>query len=340
MSDTPREPDASLGGNAVDQGARAAEVEIQTEDDVIETLRAQLAGLEEETAKERQERETAERARRDAEARARDAESRAQQADQSARQGRQESERATAQAQLDLIKTTLASHEGEMTSLEAAYASAQAEGDFAASAKVQRQMAVLGGRIAQLETGRDALDQRIKTAPAADSAGDGGQQQLSPAERKEAFIRNQPSRIQEWLRGPHGERYFNDRELQQDVAAAARAAQRQGVAVDSDEYIAFVEERVGLRQPSANADNRQQQTNGQQQNARGRDPDDGRRMTTAPAGGSTAGSVRSNADGSTSVYLTPMEKEMARRQDMTDAEYARHKRDLMNEGLIGPGARR
>lgn len=336
MSDTPREQDPSLGGDAVDQSARAIDIEnIPTEDDVIESLRQQLADRESDTAKERQEKETAERARRDAEARARDAEARAQQADQSARQSRQASERDTAQAQLDLIKTTLASHEGEMTSLEAAYASAQAEGDFTASAKVQRQMAVLGGRIAQLETGRDALDQRMKATP----ADDGQQQQAQPsdADRKEAYIRTMPSKVQDWLRGPNGERYFSDRGFQQKIAAAAAYASNvKSMDTNSDQYIEFIETEVGLRQaPAANS-----QANGQQSNGRGRDADDGRRMTTAPAGGATGGSVRQNPDGTTGVHLTAGEMSMAKTLGMTNSEYARHKRDLEKEGLIGPNARR
>lgn len=334
MSDTPREPDLSLGGGAVDQAARAAELEIQTDDDVIETLRRQLEERESESAAEKEKREAAERRAADADRRSRDAEARAQQADQAARQTQQSSERATAQAQLELIKTTLASHEGEMTALEAAYASAQAEGDFAASAKVQRQMAVLGGRIAQLETGRDQLDLRIKAAPEDDGQ---QQQQASDADRKEAYIRTMPSKVQDWLRGPNGDRYFNDRSFQQKIAAAAAYAQNvKSISPESDQYIEFIETEVGLRPPPA----QNQNGNGQQQNVRGRDPDDGRRMTTAPAGGSTAGSVRSNADGSTSVYLTSEEKDMARRMGVSEAEWAREKAAALKANQIGPGARR
>lgn len=332
MSDTPREPDPSLGGAAVDQGARAAEIEIPTEDDVVETLRQQLAALEEQGSEkdkaldaEKQRVASAERARQDAEARAR-------QADQQARQTQHQSERSTAQAQLDSVKNALSAHESEMTSLEAAYASAQAEGDFAASAKVQRQMAVLGGRIAQLETGRDALDQRIK----ATRADDGGQQQQpSEYDRKEAYIRTMPAKVQTWLRGSNGDRYFNDPDFQQKVASAASYAQNnKGIAPDSDQYIEFIETEVGLRQaptPPANSGGAA---------PRGREPDDGRRMTTAPAGGSTAGSVRSNSDGSTTIYLTPDEKDMARRMGVPENEWAREKAAALKANQIGPNARR
>lgn len=340
MSDTPREPDASLGGNAVDQGARAAEVEIQTEDDVIETLRQQLADRDAETAKERQERETAERARRDAEARARDAEARAQQADHAARQTQQVSERATAQAQLDAVTNALESQKGQMGRLKAAYASAMAEGDFTKAGDLQEQMSIVGAKIVQLETGRDALDQRIKAAPTGDSAGDDRQQQPSEADRKEAYIRTMPPKVQDWLRGPIGDRYFSDRAFQQKIAAAAAYAQNvKSISPDSDQYIEFIETEVGLRQAPAQ---NQQTTNGQQP-ARGRDPDaadGGRRMTAAPAGGSTAGSVRSNADGSTSVYLTGEEKDMARRMGVSEAEWAREKAAALKANQIGPNARR
>lgn len=335
MSDRPREPDPALGGSAVDQAARQQTIIVETdpvvpdEEDVVETLKRQLEQLEGSNAEDKKGRETAERARQDAERRASDAEARARQADQHARQASQDSQRSTAEAQLDSVKNALAAHESKMTALEGDYAAASAEGDFAKSAKVQREMAVLGGRIAQLESGRDALEIRIKEPPA-DTARQ-ADQQPSDQDRKESFIRGQPPRVQDWLRSDKGARYFSDNEFQRKVAAAASFAQSvKGISIDTQDYIDYIEEQVGLRQAAPPAQ--------QQQPPAGRNAED-RRMTTAPAGGSTGGAVRSNADGSTTIYLTPDEKATARREGMTDVEYARHKRDLINEGLIGPGAR-
>jgi hypothetical protein len=49
--------------------------------------------------------------------------------------------------------------------------------------------------------------------------------------------------------------------------------------------------------------------------------------------------VRRNPNGTIDVYLTREEKEQARRDGVSEAEWAKNKRDLINEGLIGPGAR-
>lgn len=338
MSDRPREPDPALGGSAVDQAARQQTIIVETEapppaeEDVVETLRRQLEQLEGSQAEKDKALADERRARSDAERGRQDAENRARQADQHARQASQDSQRNTAEAQLDSVKNALAAHESKMTALEGDYATASSEGDFAKSAKVQREMAVLGGRIAQLESGRDALEQRIKEPPV--DTGRQAQQQPTEQEGREAFIRGQPPKVQDWLRSQNGERYFNDRAFQQKVAAAASFAQNvKNIAPDSQDYINYIEEQVGLREAAAPPP--AQNTPAP---AAGRNAED-RRMTTAPAGGSTGGAVRSNADGSTTVYLTSGEKEVARREGLTDAEYARHKRDLLNEGLIGPGAR-
>lgn len=333
MSDIPREPDPSLGGNPVDQGARTEDIAIQTEDDVIETLRAQLEDLRGSVAEKDKAVEEERRRAAEADRQRRDAEARAQQAATEARQTQHVSERATATAQLDAVKNALESQQSSLTGLKAAYAAAMAEGDFAKGADIQAEMATTGARIVQLELGRDELDKRIKTAPE-----ETPQAPQSDYERKEAYIRTMPSKVQDWLRGANGERYFNDRGFQQKVAAAASYAQNvKSIDPNSDRYIEFIETEVGLRQAAAESPTAAQPGGAP---ARGRDPDDARRMTAAPAGGSTAGSVRSNADGSTSVYLTPDEKDMARRMGVSESDWAREKAAAIRANQIGPNARR
>ncbi len=101
-----------------------------------------------------------------------------------------------------------------------------------------------------------------------------------------------------------------------------------------------MEEQVGLRQPAADdqqpprRDDRAPSAPGQ-----GRTADAGQRMTAAPAGGANDGSVRRLANGQIEVYLTREEKEQAARMGVPEADWAKHKRDLIAEGQIGPGAR-
>ncbi len=341
-----REQDPSLGGHAVDQGARAAEaltVEvIPTSDEVVEDLRAQMDELDKRDKEKDVELEAARR-RAEAADRARAAaENRAREADQSAREATEVAGRNVEEARLDAIKNALGTHEGHMAHLKGQLAVAMAEGDFAKTSDLQGEMAVLGGRMAQLEAGRDELDALIKTRPTGDAgrqADQRGPRELTQEQRKENFIQEQPSRIQDWLRSDKGSRYFTDTDFARKVAAAASYAQNiKNLPIDSQAYIDYVEEEVGLRErpppQEQRRDDRASSAPGQ-----GRAADAGARMTTAPAGGASEGSVRRNPNGTIDVYLTPGEKELARIQGFTDAEYAKNKRDLLAEGLIGPNAR-
>jgi hypothetical protein len=63
-------------------------------------------------------------------------------------------------------------------------------------------------------------------------------------------IRGQPKNIQDWLRSENGPRFFTDMDFQRRVTAAASDAQNvKGIAIDSPEYIPYIEEQAGLRQP-------------------------------------------------------------------------------------------
>ncbi len=334
-----REPDASLGGQAVDQSARAAELSVEiipTADEVVEDMRRQMDELDKQAKEKEAQLEAANNRASAADRARRDAESRAQNAEVAARQAEQTGQRSAEEARLDAVKNSLVTHQGQMTNLKAQHTNALAEGDFAKASDIQGEMAVIGGRIAQLESGAAELEVRVKT-PIPD-AGRQVQQQDSGDDRREAFIRQQPPRIQDWLRSDKGARYFTDAEFARKVAAAAGYAQNiRNLSIDSQAYLDYVEEQVGLREPAQTEpvrDDRQPSTPGQ-----GRTADAGQRMTTAPAGGANDGSVRRNANGTIDVYLTRDEKEQAARMGVPEAEWAKNKRDLMQEGLIGPGAR-
>lgn len=339
-----REPDATLGGQAVDQGSRSQDTNLTVEvvptaDEVVEDLRAQMADLDTrdkekdaELIRERDRAAAAERARVDAENRAR----RSEEARASAEQTGQRSVDA---AQLDSIKNSLTSHEAELTSLASKKAALNAEGNFEEAAKLDAQMAKLGGRIAQLEAGRDELDARVKAPPAADTGRQPDQQQPSADQQWDDYVRGQPPRVQDWLRSDNGRRFRTDPDFRNRVSAAAKfATDVRQIPASDPRYIEFVEEEVGLRQravPDTQAPRDDRQPSPPSQ---GRTADTGR-VITAPAGGSSAGSVRTLPGGQIEVYLTEGEREMGRRQGITDAELAAAKRDLLREGLIGPGAR-
>lgn len=336
-----REPnDSSLGGAAVDQSARNTQTDVErvvTDTEVIEDLKRQLAEKEERISQEATETQRA-RARADAEASARaDAEARARDAERLRQDAHVNSERSMARTQLDSLASTIESAHGQMANLKTAMVAANEAGDFAKAADIQADMALLGAKMVTLETGKAALEERVKTPePGADGrnvpgGGNEAPRQLTPSEQRVEFIQKQPPIVQAWLRGPHGERFFNDTEFRNQVAAAARDA---GAIynINSQQYLDHVEEKVGLRQPAGAA------AGGGAPPGGGRDPSGDGRMVSAPAGGASGGSVRTAPGGATEVSLSREEIEMAHRQGLSPGEYARYKKQLKDEGLIGPGA--
>lgn len=346
MSDAGNIRQDAPGANPVAQATRAQEnitvVEDEdnspTPEDVIEGLRKQIEELEGKSDSAAKRAEEEQRLRYDAEVARRQAEERASAAQAEAQRASQESQRSTSQAQLDAVSAALDARMGQLEAMQSALAKANADGEFEAAAKIQGEMTILGGEIATLKGGKATLEERVKTDPQDTGRQQQQQQQTpSPYEQREAFIRQRPPSLQNWLRGPNGDRFFNDRAFQARVIAAANFAEQvRGMSPADDGYVNYIEEQVGLRQPAANRDTGEVQQTSQ----RGRDADEGRRMTAAPAGGATGGSVRSNPDGSTTVRLTKSEMEIADSIGVSHAEYARQKKALIEENLIGPNARR
>jgi hypothetical protein len=325
----------------VDQKNREIEIVDEPIDDqsgIVEEMKRQLAELEERDRKredeikaERQRASDAQRAREAAEARARDADARA-------RDGADTAARSVDDAQFEAISTSLTAATDQMNGLKGQYKTAFTEGDADKLAEIQANMALLGSRITTLEAGKRALEAR-KATPDAQRRQE-TQSEPSESERQETFIRGQPPRVQDWLRA-NRERYFNDTDFQQQVAAAAGYAQRiKRLDPGSQEYIDYVDYELGLRQ---RPDPVAAQTNERTNQPAGRNPEDrdnrnDRRMVTAPAGGSVPNTAQASG-GTEQVYLTREEKEQARRDGITEAEWAKAKLELIREGQLGPNRR-
>lgn len=336
----------TLSPEAVDQFSRANESPeeiVPTQDDVIESMRQQMAEFEERDRRREEEITAANRraenertARERAETQAREAEARASRETDAGRY-------ATEDAQLDAITASLTSHQSQMDSLKRAHAAAFSEGDGPKLADIQAEMALLGGKITQLDAGKAQLEAR-KQARGTEQPREESSSIRDPMAEREAWISQQPRLVRDWVR-EHPEFFSDPAFHRRAVAAATYATDVEGYSPNSQEYIDFVNEKLGFggRQRSEDAGARQEQNqpNGRdagesQRQAQPRSTD--RRMFAAPAGGSVQGTSRSS--GQETVYLTKAEKELAASQGVTEAEWAKHKRDLMNEGLIGPGARR
>jgi hypothetical protein len=324
--------------SAVDQASRAAQPEpgeqeeqIQSEEDVIETMRRQLAELEERDRLREQE-ITAER-RRAAEERGRRerAEAAAAAADTRVAQVTSVGQRSVDEARLGEITTALEARKGQMEALKSQYQAAFAEGDGGKMAAINSDMAMVGAQITQLEAGKGQLERRQAEVPAVTQA------QPTPAQIREQMTQGLNNRERDWV-NDHPE-YFDNPGFQKRVQAASLYAQEvKGLSRDSQDYIDLINRELGFTEQETQPPPRQERQATPRDSGRNADaspPPSDRRMVTAPAGGAVPNTQRG---GSEPVYLSREEKEMARVLGVPEAEYAANKRDLQKEGLIGPGA--
>lgn len=124
--------------------------------------------------------------------------------------------------------------------LEGQYAEAQQAQDFAAAAKIQTAMAKNAAKELQLENGLEALKNqpkpRIERQPIID-----------PVENFASQLSGQGyANSANWIRR-HPE-YVQDPRLERRMIAAANLAETDGLRVDSPEYIAAIEQTLGLGQ--------------------------------------------------------------------------------------------
>jgi hypothetical protein len=246
-------------------------------------------------------------ARAAAETRAREAE----QAEAAARGRAQTSE-------LDLVKNALASMTQANDALEAKYVDALAAQDWAAAAKINRQMGENSAKIAQLESGRAALERQPK--PVARAAPD-------PVE---AFCAGLSPASAAWVRA-HGE-FVRDPSKQKQMIAAHEIAIARGHRADTDAYFRSIEKTLDVDAPAV--------TNGG--GAHEADPLHDPSATVATGGRQSAPAAapvsRSGAGPNGSrpnvVRLTAEEVEIAENLGMTNEEYARNKVALKKEGKL------
>lgn len=229
---------------------------------------------------------------------------------QIATQKAREAQAATARAQLsdyDLIANALAGATEKMGVLEQQYANAFAEGDGARAAALQRQMATLGPRIAQLEDGKSRMeDMAAHQKRQAEVQRRQPPQQQRPQQQHgdplEASIAHFSEPSKKWIR-EHRDLVTQPGKWEA-VIRAHHVAEDNGLEADTQDYFAFIEKKIGLRQeepePTPAAPRRS--------------------MPAAPVS-------RGNGNGGkpTPVRLSVEEQRIASDLGMTNEEYARGK---------------
>ena len=150
-------------------------------------------------------------------------------------------ETTTATSKLD---TDLETANRELDDLGKKYEDAFSSGDAKQLREIQTKMALAGGRIATLQSAKEAPPVK----PATD-AGRVRPAQSQPANDREAFIQQRSAPTAAWLR-QHPE-FFDDKKVNARVRAADMIWESDGKAKDTPEYFNFIEKESGLAPQSA-----------------------------------------------------------------------------------------
>lgn len=203
----------------LEAGEQEEEVPEQQQEDAAALLQKQIDALRksEEIHKTR-----AERYRQEAD----EARQQAAEKAQEANRGKKD----TVQAQFDAVSTALAAAQNEAESAKREIKSAIAAQDVDAQADAYERLAAAQANIANLQSGKIELEQRIKNPP--------------PEETPKNSI---PPRIQRWL-ARHPE-FMSDSKKNDKLRAFHWDVIDEGHDFDSDEYIESMELKLGLRKP-------------------------------------------------------------------------------------------
>ena len=210
---------------------------------------------------------------------------------------------------LDLVKNAITQITAQNDTLEANYAAALSDQDFAAAAKIQRQMVENQTKLTELERKKGQLENAPKPAAS-----------VAPNE-VENFVKDLSRDSADWVR-KHPE-YALDPAKTHKMVRAHEDAIDEGLKADTPEYFAFVEGRLKIGHTDAGAQDEALSGASQARSTRSAPP------ASAPVSRSGNGAgPRSNV-----VTLTPDEVEIAKLMDMKPEEYARHKIAIKREGM-------
>ena len=210
----------------VEKKPEAAPV-VEKDDSALAELKAQIAAHAAETARLRAEKAEAERrAREEAE-----------------RASRLDSERQ--EDQLSIITNALNAANREAESAERAFIDAVQSADPVAQAKAQRLIATVEFKIQQLENGRAALEERKKEQT---------KRALEPQAREQnpidSWIEQLPAQSKRWMLA-HRELADDPAILRKITSAANAAVDLENLKMESPEYFAYIEKRLGLTKEEA-----------------------------------------------------------------------------------------
>lgn len=210
---------------------------------------------------------------------------------------------------LQLVVNAIDTVSRDIELLSQAHTQALQSGDFDRATKIQREMSANEAKLLQLNNGREAME----------SAPRQPEPQLPPADPVEAFAAQLSPRSADWVRR-HPE-FVRDSRLNSKMIAAHNLAVADGIATDSDDYFAAIEETLKISSRPVQNDTGDQHAAKVVQ-----------RRDAAPA---AAPANRGNQSSSSNVVrLTAAQREMAEMMGMKPEDYAKNMVALKKEGKI------
>lgn len=249
--------------------------------------------------------EAEQRARQEAEHRARLAAQHAEQA-----QGHVED------ANYQLVVNAIGTLKERSDTLKAAYKEAMSVGDYDKLADIQEAISVNASQLSELNRGARAMKEAMEEA-----AERAKRQPVEPMPRTVDPIEDMASRVSDksasWLRANRAN--LQDTQKIGRMFRAHQDAIEDGIAADSDEYFAYIENRLGIRKQAA-------EDNAMSEAAAPAAP---RRAPQPPPAPVSRGTSRPNV-----IRLTKEQAEHARMFGMTEKEYALELTRLREEGKV------
>ena len=205
-----------------------------------------------------------------------------------------------------LIEGQLNQSQSNAGFLENAYAAAITEGDTLRAAKIMREMAKVEAQILQLKNGEQSLKERPKEQPRA----------LDPVE---AFAAQLSPRSAAWVRA-HPE-FATNQKLTRKMIRAHEDAVDDGLPPDTDDYFAYVENRLGVAQRAAPSRIREPERDDYEEPLSEAGRGSGGRQV-APAAIPVSRDMSPSGQRRTTYRLTTAQQEAAANSGMTHQEYA------------------
>ena len=233
-------------------------------------------------------------------------------AEKVAQEASEKAYQATNEAQdvnLQLVKNAIDTLSSNSRLLKSEYANAMAVGDYDRAAEIQESMSENTTKLLHLQQGRTAMENKPREKPPELNFNS------DPVEKLASAL---TPRSAEWIR--RNPDYAKSPRLYQKMVAAHNFVVADEIQPDTDEYFSRVENILGIG-GNQSSDNHMSSAS---------KPTQHRSPPAAPVSRSGNGTGnRPNV-----VRLTAQEREIARMNDMSDQDYARHKLSLQKEGKL------